>query len=64
MVDSPRPGRQQTRRAILKKAAYAAPAVLSLAASPAFAQRGSHTQIRPVRRGWLRRLLGSDETES
>lgn len=44
---------------MIKKAAYAAPAVLSLAAAPAFAQRGSHTQIRRVRPGWRRRLLKS-----
>jgi hypothetical protein len=31
----------ETRREILKKAVYVAPAVLTLTASPAFAQRGS-----------------------
>jgi hypothetical protein len=30
-----------TRREIVKKAVYVAPAILSLTASPAFAQRGS-----------------------
>jgi hypothetical protein len=32
---------RETRREIIKKAVYVAPAILSLTASPAFAQRGS-----------------------
>jgi hypothetical protein len=32
---------KETRREIIKKAVYVAPAILSLTASPAFAQRGS-----------------------
>jgi hypothetical protein len=32
---------RETRREIVKKAVYVAPAILSLTASPAFAQRGS-----------------------
>jgi hypothetical protein len=32
---------RETRREIVKKALYVAPAILTLTASPAFAQRGS-----------------------
>jgi len=32
----------QSRRELLKKGAYAAPAILTLAAVPAFADHGSH----------------------
>jgi hypothetical protein len=32
---------RETQREMIKRAAYVAPAILSLAASPAFAQRGS-----------------------
>jgi hypothetical protein len=33
--------KRETRREIIKKAAYVAPAIVTLTASPAFAQRGS-----------------------
>ena len=37
----------ETRRDVLKKAVYVAPAILTLTASPAFAQRGSFAPVRP-----------------
>jgi hypothetical protein len=37
---------RETRREIVKKALYVAPAILTLTASPAFAQRGSGTPAR------------------
>jgi hypothetical protein len=40
MGDTPSAERE-TRREIIKKAAYVAPAIVTLTASPAFAQRGS-----------------------
>jgi hypothetical protein len=40
MGDTPSAERE-TRREIIKKAAYVAPAILSLTAVPAFAQKGS-----------------------
>lgn len=36
-----------TRRELLTRAAYVTPAILTLAASPAFAQRGSFAPARP-----------------
>jgi hypothetical protein len=36
-----RPTEQTTRREVIKRAAYVAPAILTLAAFPAFAQGGS-----------------------
>jgi hypothetical protein len=56
-MDDTRSARRETRRAILKRAAYVAPVVLSLAAEPSFAQRGSQAQVRPVPREWWLRLL-------
>jgi hypothetical protein len=47
-MDDSRSPRKETRREILKKAAYVAPAVLTLTASPAFAQRGSNGRIEPI----------------
>jgi hypothetical protein len=38
---SPVPEQQTTRREVLKKAAYVAPAILTLTAVPAFAAKGS-----------------------
>jgi hypothetical protein len=37
---------RETRREIVKKALYVAPAILTLTASPAFAQRGSGASHR------------------
>jgi hypothetical protein len=37
---------RETRREIVKKALYVAPAILTLTASPAFAQRGSGAPAR------------------
>jgi hypothetical protein len=46
MSDSHSAG-NKTRREMIKKARYVAPVVLTLAASPAFAQRGSGYQPPP-----------------
>ena len=45
-MDDDRSSTTQSRRDVLKKAAYVAPTILTLAASPAFAQRGSHAPVR------------------
>ena len=45
-MDPDRSSTTQSRREILRKAAYVAPTILTLAASPAFAQRGSHAPVR------------------
>jgi hypothetical protein len=36
----------QTRREMLQKAVYVVPTILTFAASPAFAQRGSYAPVR------------------
>ena len=36
-----------TRREVLARAAYVAPAILTLVASPSFAQTGSFAPVRP-----------------
>jgi hypothetical protein len=41
------PGDEQSRRAFLKAATYVAPAILTLKATPAFAQQGSGRPRRP-----------------
>ena len=41
--------RMESRREVIKKVAYVAPVVLSLAASPAFAQTGSGEPPKPLR---------------
>ena len=53
-MDSAQSPRKETRREILKKAAYVAPVVLTLTVSPASVARGSGpsvgTSAKPVRR--------------
>ena len=44
-------GHGETRREIIKKAAYIAPAVLTLAVSPGFAQSGLRAAARRARPG-------------
>jgi hypothetical protein len=55
MADSQLP-RKESRREILKKATYVAPAVWTLTASPAFAQRGSRNSASEPRE----RLVSSE----
>ena len=38
---------QESRRAFVKKAAYITPAILSLAAAPAYAKNGSEKRLPP-----------------
>jgi hypothetical protein len=45
-MDDDRSSTTQSRREMLRKAVYVAPAILTLAASPAFAQRGSYAPVR------------------
>jgi len=40
--------RNKSRREFVKKAAYVPPAILTLAAAPAFAKTGSYKDPRPV----------------
>jgi hypothetical protein len=53
MSDTPSAERE-TRREVIKKAAYVVPAILTLTASPAFAQRGSGPPIKEKDKGKIK----------
>jgi hypothetical protein len=49
--------KQTTRREVMKKAAYVAPAILTLAALPSFAAKGSGEEKKPKKSKEIKRRV-------